>query len=67
MSPQKFGEWLPIETAPKKSDLVLLFNNGEVVMGFKVPSRRKWWIFGLDDLFKPTHWMPLPPPPETKE
>lgn len=69
------SEWQPIETAPKKrvfSDgdhtycqQILVFD-GEVV-------RARWWSHksGAENFLKdggracyPSHWMPLPAPPE---
>jgi len=63
-------EWLPIETAPRDGTHILLVgdedNPSTVVIGWQhaedevTPkcfdcSYGNWW---------PTHWMPLPPPPQ---
>lgn len=64
-----FGEWQPIETAPRDGTELL-------VSGFEFdePREGRWvccaeyvnreWVekSGLS-LYPPTHWMPLPPPP----
>lgn len=55
------GGWQPIETAPKGDDPVFGFDGGRV--------HRMWWqtdawvdVAGFT--LNPTHWMPLPAPPE---
>lgn len=61
--------WLPIETAPRNGDMVLLTG-----FLFDRPSEGRWVATGeyLDEewrerdgspLHPPTHWMPLPEPP----
>lgn len=56
-------EWKPIETAPKDALILgfedgamrlVLWENGWVQVGATI--ERGW--------FEPTHWMPLPSPPE---
>ena len=66
-------QWLPIETAPTQK-IILLFAVTDTTMdpphwkmatGFWTPSG--WWWDGrqLKDYdHQPTHWMPLPQPPE---
>lgn len=70
--------WQPIETAPKDGTRILIFQGGlewsrEVQIG--------WWDSGgtrsgwsassyedghiLNEKQAPTHWMPLPSPPES--
>jgi len=53
------ARWQPIETAPK-SEVPILFGwrDGKVSIGF--------WDTEFLKLEKPTHWQPLPSPPETK-
>lgn len=60
------GGWLPIETAPKDGTQIL------TVCGNSCSVRE--WGEGEDDIFAwqprirghfPTHWMPLPPPPNS--
>ncbi len=65
-------EWQPIETAPKDGTTILICKPG-----MKTPWMAKWeemrrapdrWsAIGLGRCpFDPTHWMPLPSPPEDK-
>jgi len=68
------GEWQPIETAPTDGSLILLWgrywsdDQGE----FKTPLIGQWagnarrWEAVMATWFgvRPTHWMPLPEPPE---
>jgi hypothetical protein len=78
----KFGEWLPIETAPKNGDEVLLFGYWLKEIGCDIESAMTAGCFEMGKWFatitdgyacecEPTHWMPLPPPPtsnnETKD
>lgn len=72
--------WMPIETAPKDGTPFLAFdiNEEQHVLcwregkpyGDRGPGRGSWawrlhrWMFGEQELFRPTHWQPLPQPPE---
>jgi hypothetical protein len=71
------SEWQPIETAPKDGTAILvcsawtmpdgLYRVGWIADGFFDGGH---WLFGWLDLdpeeySPPTHWMPLPAPPET--
>jgi hypothetical protein len=72
------GVWQPIETAPKDSTAILLwpYTPGdiwsghapkEVALGYYVADGV--WLNPEDAFgttFEPTHWMPLPEPPEEK-
>lgn len=60
------GEWLPIESAPRDGTTVLLW-----APHWKTPETG--WTYGRDDwqdcrkdtpTRPPTHWQPLPPPPQ---
>lgn len=61
--------WQPIETAPKDGTNILIHELGDTFVA--------WWLNGLERwvdgkwtemdgwvTYDPTHWMPLPPPPE---
>ena len=61
--------WLPIETAPKDGGEMLLYN-GYVCIGYWHGFEKVFCSFanivpGID--VKPTHWMPLPDPPDVGE
>lgn len=58
-------DWQPIETAPKiEFAEILLWNGKDVKAGSWWEGR---WVDWYDDIQpQPTHWTPLPPPPETK-
>ena len=72
------NNWQPIETAPKDgTDIVLaLWEFGKpntkrtfAIGGFD--ESRDCWSQSIgsgfvDELYQPTHWMPLPDPPEDK-
>ena len=76
----KYGEWQPIETAPKDGTAVLMVDANEQVVakwmepleggeGGWVMFRKLDFSFGnaLAILFpNPTHWMPLPYPPRVE-
>lgn len=73
-------EWQPIETAPKNQQIILLLtqphNCGEAYAHFgfwgsayddEKPNWRDWWDISDNGDFRflnPTHWMPVPPPPD---
>ena len=69
--------WQPIETAPRDgSDVLALFSGGNVSFVRWVFNHRTKTTFWNDasewDCYEyentpPTHWMPLPEPPERKE
>lgn len=67
--------WRPIETAPKDGTLVLLHDpraaKRRVKTGSWLPPEAGWAVYGFKDVhgcfFEPTHWQPLPAPPEDGE
>ncbi len=69
-------KWQPIATAPQDGAEVLLFclskkyDDTFRIVGYFSAAWNQWEIDGVDDCFrndlKPTHWMPLPEPPDDK-
>ena len=67
------NQWQPIETVPKDK-AVLIYAAGYYVAHFNTTNNR-WWTQTdgtgtsgeriLNSWGAPTHWMPLPQPPET--
>jgi hypothetical protein len=73
------SEWQPIETAPRDSTVVLVYraDAGVFTAWFTNPgfalglpddewTEDEWWSTDGTDLqgdLMPTHWMPLPAPP----
>lgn len=65
--------WQPIESAPKDGTRVLIYQGGHVYIAWwdEKDWTGVWVIFDCDDSFysltadHPTHWLPLPDPPET--
>ena len=58
-------KWQPIETAPMDGEVILIYLDGNWIASsrwVKTPNG-KCWDFGLSKA-EPTHWMPLPEPPE---
>lgn len=58
--------WQPIETAPREIDVLCYLDRGRppVVAGYFKDSGG-WYTY--DEPYTrlwPTHWMPLPPPPD---
>lgn len=67
------SEWQPMETAPKDETPVLGFvpprpfdHCGPIRVIQFDPKDGKWWHMAGDetDTVQPTHWIPLPPPPQ---
>ena len=66
------SEWRPIATAPKDRALLLALRKGMVVglwdkveNAWRLSSRSVLAVSRLEGDRAPTHWMPLPPHPET--
>jgi hypothetical protein len=53
--------WQPMETAPRDNRDVLLTNGGDVHCGFLCGAA---WSDATGQRLYPTHWMPLPQPPD---
>jgi hypothetical protein len=68
------NNWRPIETAPKDgSDIILCWQDGiaapRFAVGHNLGAGRRWqttheWLHNKESW--PTHWTPLPAPPESK-
>jgi hypothetical protein len=61
------SDWQPIETAPKDGTRVLTFGPDRIVTAYFDPGVRgheREFPAGWRGAFEPTHWMPLPAPPE---
>ena len=61
------SEWQPIETAPK-DELLLGYADG--MMRLVMWEGGAWVQVGAtieEGWFEPTHWMPLPEPPQKEE
>ncbi len=57
--------WLPIETAPRDGTHILLCSHEGILIGFWNTLSNEGFTHDLDrGNYQPTHWMPLPPPPE---
>lgn len=56
--------WQPIETAPMKRH-VLVYWQGDILVADQDPQGR-WWYCSTEGEYEcaPSHWMPLPEPPE---
>lgn len=65
------NEWQKIDSAPKDGTLVLCFCPNEV-SGLKIVTLlfHQGYLHWADatgdgwNLYEPTHWMPMPPPPK---
>lgn len=53
------SEWQPIETAPE-GRCIVHFSDGDIIM-----CHPKDWINEDGDDYWPTHWMPMPAPPNS--
>jgi hypothetical protein len=74
-------EWQPIETAPKDGSLILCGNKMEIAIASWSTSAwvskkqddgsyGAWLVFDArsdSETISPSHWMPLPDPPQIKE
>ena len=58
--------WQPIETAPKDGTYVLLYEPRDDDHAIEVGFYECETWYGMDHIYSiyPTHWMPLPKPPE---
>jgi hypothetical protein len=56
--------WHPIETAPKDGTEVLLWKDRRIVGGSWNSGGAMHMPHWMGGIFDPTHWMPLPAPPQ---
>ena len=58
-------DWQPIETAPKDgTEIILTAQNSEGTWKVDVGCFSAGILWDWGWRFRPTHWMPLPPPPK---
>ena len=57
-------EWQPIETAPIHAETVLLWWNKGTKIGWRQYSGKWVTPYRYEPVSQPTHWMPLPEPPD---
>jgi len=67
-------QWQPIDTAPKDGTKVLCFNKDWDIplvlvyeMHYGVGHKCWCWDGDADEESTPTHWIPLPAPPEDEQ
>ena len=72
---EKSMKWQPIETAPKNGRPILVWARNRYLekVEWNDQPEFNYWSLGLDGsgncnnlYYAPTHWMPLPLPPEDK-
>ena len=58
--------WQPIETAPRDGTEILIWEKEfeAFSVGCFLGDEPFWYGFTYKDRVNPTHWMPLPEPPE---
>ena len=62
-------QWQPIETCPEKTDVLILLpsSSGKHIEQAEREGRQYFALYGnMREFRSPTHWMPLPKPPEEK-
>ena len=63
-------KWEPIETAPMDGTVILGYALGEMTTVYWIPNNQYWTLnragaFAEDGEWWPTHWQPLPEPPNS--
>jgi hypothetical protein len=65
------SEWKPIDKrTPNYTDMLVHYSNGKIGMIEADDNDYKWKPYDstkprIPGVASPTHWMPLPPPPES--
>jgi hypothetical protein len=67
--PERSEGWQPIDSAPKDGRFVLLFSACRAPrfaqnVGKWRDTHGEWYSLDMHVVIDPTHWMPLPAPPE---
>lgn len=62
----KKSGWRKIRSAPKDGTHILFWDHGEVFRGCYSIEYEVWYEVNRAGHRYPTHWMPLPEPPEDK-
>jgi len=57
-------DWMPIESAPKDERWVLVARGDQMGVAWYNGAIQRWSLGPLICFDNPTHWMPLPPPPQ---
>jgi hypothetical protein len=60
-------EWRPISEAPPEHDDILLWTRDGACVGYRAFTDTELWCMDAGmfvEYVQPTHWMPLPSPPE---
>jgi len=67
-------EWLPIETAPKDgTEIDVWVKNGFRIINVRWKVDGGYWVYNRDYInwnwlgALPTHWLPIPKPPENRD
>ena len=59
--------WRPIETAPKDGTNILVYSKGRIISACWSIAMEDWAeVLHGYTMFPPTHWQPLPKPPQEK-
>lgn len=66
--PDEVMEWRPIETAPIAKNVLVAVGKKVTYAALYEGKKQGWWGYDGSPLkTQPTHWMPLPKPPEEKD
>lgn len=62
-------DWMPIETAPHDTRILVYSNSGGTDIGIYCPVIKNWYISDYSEAgpIEPTERQPLPPPPAQKK